>query len=492
MKCMLLLLSLCQINFYCYSQFNLVPNYSFEDSVVCPSQPLFVSDSLPKPWYIPSNFQDGYYAHSCATWRNAGVPYNTTYGFMTFQYAKTGNGYASFDALNTPNYRSYLQVKMKDSLIINHCYYCEFWINLPNPNNKASNNIAMWLTKTAIYSDTIANPFGLAIIPANPQIMNYGNPIITDTMNWVKVSSVYIAQGGEQFITIGNFKDDTNTAIKVVNTGGTNNISYLVDDVSIIPLDSIPLKAEAGKDTIITTGDSVFIGSLTNGIANIKWYNVAGQAIDSVRPGFYVKPTINTFYVVEQTVCGYTSRDTVYITVQAMPVHLISFTGRQQAEKIKLQWTVENEQNFDRYEVERSLNGRSFYKAGLVKANNARQYLYTDNTPLTKNYYRLKLLDKDGKYNYSKVVTVELTDNNKFIIYPNPATNSIQLQFNKIITAKVNIEISDAAGKVVIRQNVSANGTAIMLSTSKLTAGIYIVKATAYGENNMQRLIINK
>ena len=43
-----------------------MPNYSFEDSVVCPSQPLFVSDSLPKPWYIPSNFQDGYYAHSCA------------------------------------------------------------------------------------------------------------------------------------------------------------------------------------------------------------------------------------------------------------------------------------------------------------------------------------------------------------------------------------------------------------------------------------------
>ena len=69
----------------------------------------------------------------------------------------------------------------------------------------ATNNIDMWVTETAHYTDTIADPLGLTIIPANPSVYNYGNPVIKDTQNRVKVSIIYVAQGGEQLITIGNF-----------------------------------------------------------------------------------------------------------------------------------------------------------------------------------------------------------------------------------------------------------------------------------------------
>ena len=105
------------------------------------------------------------------------------------------------------------------------------------------------LTNTAEYSDTIANPYGIGLITANPQVLNWSNPVIKDTMNWVKVSSVIIATGGERYLTIGNFKTDANTIIQLVNTGGQNRATYYVDDVSIIPLDSMTLKADAGART---------------------------------------------------------------------------------------------------------------------------------------------------------------------------------------------------------------------------------------------------
>lgn len=134
---------------------------------------------MPRPWYIPSNFNDYYYYNGCTNDPSWGLPINTVYGYGSFQYAKTGAGYAVIESLYDffSDARSYIQVKLKDSLQRNKCYYCEFWVNLPNPLNRATNNVSMLLTKSAIYSDTIASPFGVLLIAANAQIVNYGNPI---------------------------------------------------------------------------------------------------------------------------------------------------------------------------------------------------------------------------------------------------------------------------------------------------------------------------
>jgi len=84
------------------------------------------------------------------------------------------------------------------------CYYVEFYVNLANILKYGTNNISALLTNTAVYyTDTISKPYG--ILAATPQITGYGNPIVTDTLNWIKISAVYTAQGGEKFLTIGNF-----------------------------------------------------------------------------------------------------------------------------------------------------------------------------------------------------------------------------------------------------------------------------------------------
>lgn len=284
MKCFvtcLFFLSISVISEKCYCQrYNLVPNYSFEDSVICPSATN--GGPIPKPWYLPSNITEAFYLNSCSSVFGLGVPYNTA-NDTSFQYAKTGNGYAAFDPyIPVNNKRSYVQVKLKDSLQTGKCYHCTFWVSLSNSCSYATNNIALWFSKTKQYVDTFVSPY--ALLSANPQVFNYGNPVIKDTQNWVKISSVYVAQGGEQFITIGNFKNNANTNTIELNTKNWQTF-YYVDDVSVIPLDSLPLKVDAGPDTTIATGDSVFIGSLTNGITNIKWYNSSRAVINTTAPG---------------------------------------------------------------------------------------------------------------------------------------------------------------------------------------------------------------
>ncbi|MBX2932497.1 MAG: hypothetical protein KF781_11190 [Chitinophagaceae bacterium] len=324
MKYCLIILLILQ-DYVGYSQYNHVSNYSFEENVICPSPS---NNPVPAPWYLPQNVpNNGCYGHACSTSPSFSVPNNS----QGFQYTKTGLGYGFLDFCQTFSFeaRWYFQTQLSNALEPNKCYYGEFWVSLANASRIAVNNIAMLLTDTAIWSAFPSNSsnLGYDLIPANPQIFNYGNPVIKDTLNWVKISGVYTAQGGEQYITIGNFKDDDNTTIVQVNSGlGTyDKAGYYIDDIWLIPLDSMFLQADAGADKTITAGDSTYIGSYINGINNITWYNAAGNIIATGIPGMYVQPTTSTFYVIDQTVCGQYSKDTVYVSVGAVPLVITNY-----------------------------------------------------------------------------------------------------------------------------------------------------------------------
>ena len=272
------------------AQTNLVSNPSFEQYINCPSG---IKDDKPTIWYKPDRRGAGY-RNACSVNGSTGVPYHYAPNGTGYQYAKTGLAYVFMFYMNSPmsNARNYFQVKLFDTLKRGKCYYAECNTNLSNSCKIACNNQSILFTNNPIYADTISPP--REIILANPQITNFNNELIKDTLNWVKVSGVFIAQGGEQYLTLGNFKDDSHTNYVVVQPTGYYGASYYVDDVSVYALDSLPLKANAGLDTTIALGDSTFIGSLTNGIPNIKWYDTGGNIIDTGRPGFYVQPTTTT------------------------------------------------------------------------------------------------------------------------------------------------------------------------------------------------------
>jgi endonuclease I len=181
--------------------------------------------------------------------------------------------------------------------------------------------------------------------------------------------------------------------------------------------------------------------------------------------------------------------------LSALPVDLISFSGKLINNKIELKWIAENEVNLNQFEIERSFNGTSFLKIGEIKALQQRNYLFTDNADEIRGrrvYYRLKKVDNDGKFSYSQIVTLHIPFNTKFTISPNPANNYIQLQLNQHVVGKVTVLITDVMGKMVLQENKNINNSSVKLNTHSLSNGTYLVTLLYNGERFVQKVLISK
>jgi len=122
---------------------------------------------------------------------------------------------------------------------------------------------------------------------------------------------------------------------------------------------------------------------------------------------------------------------------QFFPVTYTSFTVRQEKGLIViLEWETATEQNNAHFEVEKSIDGRSFEKIGIVKgkgnSSSLSTYHFKDNAPSTANtnYYRLKQVDIDGHFEYSEIqnIRIELSEEIAFIAYPNPVKDILKVR----------------------------------------------------------------
>ena len=327
MKKFLLLQLLFFANNSTFGQINLVQNPSFEIYSHCPNaleQIKYATywnaiDTLWSPGdsVIYEPYCTPAYCNTCATCAtcyDVSVPVNARFTHLP----RTGNGmveaqmYYNESAFN-PSDRTYIQSKLKNTLTSGAVYCVTFYVTLEQQSAYAVDKIGAYFDDGTI--DTTQN-CGLPQITHIPQV--YSTTIINDTLNWVKIQGSFTATGNEKYITIGNFFDAAHTdTIRVyfpiaVSSGNTFVTNYLVDDVSVIPLD---VTANAGPDGITSsTGDSVFIGT-TDGYLPCKWYTATGTLIDSNIAGFKVKPSVTTKYVMELDVCGTLSWDTVTVFV---------------------------------------------------------------------------------------------------------------------------------------------------------------------------------
>jgi endonuclease I len=230
----------------------------------------------------------------------------------------------------------------------------------------------------------------------------------------------------------------------------------------------------------------------------IKWHNqdpVSQKEIDRNNAAYAYQGNRNPFVDHPEYV------DLVWNSscpgLAALPVNIVYFSGKLQGDKVVLNWQVEKEINVDQYEVERSYNGVSYTKIGEVKAANLYNYIFNDNAEAIRGrtvYYRLKKADKDGSFSYSAVFKLHIPLNTKFIVYPNPSTGSfINVQLNNNLNDKVNIQVTDMTGRVLINQLFVANSGLISIPTSKLDSGSYLVKMlTGNNETFIQKVIVSK
>jgi len=161
-----------------------------------------------------------------------------------------------------------------------------------------------------------------------------------------------------------------------------------------------------------------------------------------------------------------------------LPLKLISFTTIiMQNKNALLQWKTAGEQNTLKYNVQRSLDGISFLTINTVSSNALNVYSYTDNTikNLISNniYYRLQMVDINGKSTYSKIVVINPATDQLLTVTPNPAQNYI------IISSKdklKTVSIMNSKGQII--KTISSNELSLQqVDIKELPAGIYFIKA---------------
>ena len=136
-----------------------------------------------------------------------------------------------------------------------------------------------------------------------------------------------------------------------------------------------------------------------------------------------------------------------------LPLTLVSFTSKEKAEGIYLQWTTANEINTEVFDIERSVNGKDFIKIGSVAAGTSNAYSYTDNSAAggTVYMYRLKMRDKDNKYTYSFSISAKhiAKVTTSYSVYPNPTTGAyLYIQPSSINDTSIQLAVIDMMGRI--------------------------------------------
>lgn len=185
-----------------------------------------------------------------------------------------------------------------------------------------------------------------------------------------------------------------------------------------------------------------------------------------------------------------------------LPCKFVSIGASKKESKAVVNFTVANELNISEYIVERSGNGKDFDAAGSVKeVNNNQQlnsYSFTDAAPFAgSNYYRVKALSKDGKFDYSAVVALGAgTPRGEMFVYPNPVANgNFNLQLTAAEKGNYEVRIFDVSGREVYggKLTVESEYQNIQMSVPAMnTSGVYILQMVKNGTVMMQQNIISK
>ncbi len=176
-----------------------------------------------------------------------------------------------------------------------------------------------------------------------------------------------------------------------------------------------------------------------------------------------------------------------------LPVDLTTFNGSLQSNlSTLLKWKTENEINTKGFELERSVDGNNFKQITFVHAtgnnNGILNYSFTDNDAIEQLsnilYYRLKIINKDGSFNYSNIIAITLPITKASIsIVPNPVFNDVKGNIVSPITGNVMLRIFDNTGRIIFQNNMvlKKGNNNFIQNVGQLSKGIYYIEITGKG-----------
>jgi hypothetical protein len=164
----------------------------------------------------------------------------------------------------------------------------------------------------------------------------------------------------------------------------------------------------------------------------------------------------------------------------SLPIKLSQFTSQLMNDKVQLNWKTQVETNFSHFELERSVDQNIYTKIATVQSLGSSfgsNYAYLDNPNLNypKYYYRLKMVDLDGTYSYSKVLLQNINSKSFFALRNNVINNNLlDIQFDKV-KGNVTLKMLSTNGKLVKSINLNKPSGYQSFDISSLTTGAYLV-----------------
>lgn len=288
---------------YSASAQNLVPNPGFETIASCPAglgqlvlatpwDPLNVTADLFNTCYVNGN------PVGCS---DVGVPFN--FGGKASPHG--GNGYAGMIVKSSGNVREYVSIALTSPLQVGYPYQVQFYVRKATLSRYAIKQIGAGLSVGALIQTGNTN------ISITPDIES--GVMLTDTTSWTLISGIYVAPAGVDHITLGNFRDETNT-----NYLDYGNLSpcgllglgyYYIDDISVTLINE---QLNITGDTIICTGQSTTLTATAN--VSTFWSESSSPGVPiGTNPSLTVTPSVTTTYLLN----GVNKVDSV--TVHVLP-----------------------------------------------------------------------------------------------------------------------------------------------------------------------------
>ena len=237
---------------------NLVYNPSFEEHRFCPQRidALGVMMAV-DAWWQPTRGSSDYF-NPCGG-RECLVPRNK----MGFQEAHDGEAYCGIYC-SQEDYREYLQTELRMPLQAGLRYRVSFFVSLADKSPNAVATVGALLSVDRVVDSTMGilmrkeiRDMGASELQSiatwlEPQVVNPVDSVLADTKAWVEVSGEFTAEGGERFLTIGNFADfNHSSVIEIQNVGAVlQGAYYYIDDVSVVCLDTDRVEPPQPVDTL--------------------------------------------------------------------------------------------------------------------------------------------------------------------------------------------------------------------------------------------------
>lgn len=177
----------------------------------------------------------------------------------------------------------------------------------------------------------------------------------------------------------------------------------------------------------------------------------------------------------------------------SLPVELISFRGEKANTNVQLTWKTATEINNDYFIIQRSMNGKTFENIGEVQGfgttTETQSYSFIDPTPANgANYYRLKQVDFDEKFDYSNIINIEMKRQSASIdVYPNPSTGYYNIKISNDWTSQTNLDVFDMTGRLVFSKKILNNASELNLA--HLPNGNYFLKFTNQSDVLTTRIV---